>query len=151
VSAFVALQYAQRSLDSLFPKNPTLTKFLYVYIIGHMDISKEIMSFGALSQETRLEAFRLLVRHEPEGLPAGEIARLLGIPHNTMSAHLSVLARAELVLSQRQSRSIIYRANLNRVQEIIRFLINDCCEGHPEVCEPLASSLVACTAQSVDS
>lgn len=96
-----------------------------------METLKAIASFGALSQETRLEAFRLLVRHEPEGLPAGEIARQLGVPHNTMSAHLSVLARAELVLSQRQSRSIIYRANLNRVQETIQFLVNDCCAGHP--------------------
>lgn len=104
-------------------------------------------SFGALSQETRLEAFRLLVRHQPEGLPAGEIARQLGVPHNTMSAHLSVLTRAELVLSQRQSRSIIYRANLNHMRETIRFLVDDCCAGHPEVCEPLISSLVACPAQ----
>ena len=77
-----------------------------------MEISEAIASFAALSQETRLEAFRLLVRHEPDGVPAGEIARQLGVPHNTMSAHLSVLTRAELVFSRRQSRSIIYRANL---------------------------------------
>ncbi|QEA39533.1 helix-turn-helix transcriptional regulator [Pistricoccus aurantiacus] len=109
-----------------------------------MEISEAIASFAALSQETRLEAFRLLVRHEPEGVPAGEIARQLGVPHNTMSAHLSVLTRAELVLSRRQSRSIIYRANLKHMQEAVRFLINDCCAGHPEVCEPLISSLVAC-------
>lgn len=107
-----------------------------------MDNLKAIASFGALSQETRLTAFRLLVRHEPEGLPAGEIARQLGVPHNTMSAHLSVLTRAELVVSQRQSRSIIYRANLARMQETIQFLVNDCCEGHPQVCEPLTSPLV---------
>lgn len=113
-----------------------------------MDTLSAIASFGALSQETRLEAFRLLVRHEPEGLPAGEIARQLGVPHNTMSAHLSVLARAELVLSQRQSRYIIYRANLNRVQETIQFLVNDCCAGHTQVCESLTSSLIACPTQS---
>jgi DNA-binding transcriptional ArsR family regulator len=65
-----------------------------------------------------------------------------------MSAHLSVLARAELVLSQRQSRSIIYRANLNRTQETIQFLVNDCCAGHPQVCTPLTSSLIACSTQS---
>jgi DNA-binding transcriptional ArsR family regulator len=113
-----------------------------------METSEATAIFGALSQETRLEAFRLLVRHEPEGLPAGEIARQLGVPHNTMSAHLSVLARAELVLSRRQSRSIIYRANLNSVQATIKFLVNDCCAGHPQVCEPLTSSLIACSTQS---
>ncbi|HSH47631.1 MAG TPA: metalloregulator ArsR/SmtB family transcription factor [Halomonas sp.] len=115
-----------------------------------MEISETeaLAGFGALAQETRLEALRLLVRHEPQGLPAGEIARQLGVPHNTLSAHLSVLARAELVLSQRQSRSIIYRANLNRMREMIRFLVDDCCAGHPEACAPLISSLAACPAQT---
>lgn len=110
-----------------------------------MDTSDAIVSFAALSQETRLEAFRLLVRHEPEGLPAGEIARQLGVPHNTMSAHLSVLARAGWVLSQRQSRSIIYRAHLDHMKEAIQFLVRDCCAGHPEVCEPLMASLGECS------
>ncbi|WNK20279.1 metalloregulator ArsR/SmtB family transcription factor [Halomonas piscis] len=110
-----------------------------------METSKALEIFSALSQETRLEAFRLLVRHEPEGLPAGEIARQLEVPHNTMSAHLSVLSRTGLVLSRRQSRSIIYRANLNHMQETIRFLVNDCCAGHPEVCDPLAASLIDCS------
>lgn len=117
-----------------------LDDYQYLHSIGHMETSIAIDSFGALAQETRLNAFRLLVRHEPEGLPAGEIARQLGVPHNTMSAHLSVLAREELVLSQRQSRSIIYRANLSRMHEIIQFLVNDCCAGHPENCAPLACS-----------
>lgn len=101
-----------------------------------MEIKSAIDSFAALSQETRLEAYRLLVSHEPEGLPAGEIARQLDVPHNTMSAHLSVLARAGWVVSRRQSRSIIYRANLSHMSETIRFLVRDCCAGHPEACEP---------------
>lgn len=112
-----------------------------------METSKAIASFGALSQETRLQALRLLVRHEPQGLAAGEIARQLEVPHNTMSAHLSVLARAGLVLSRRHSRSIIYRANLNHIQETIRFLVRDCCAGHPQVCEPLTSTLIPCPTQ----
>lgn len=107
-----------------------------------------IECFAALSQQTRLDAFRLLVRHEPEGLAAGEIARQLDVPHNTMSAHLSVLARAGLVASQRQSRSIIYRASLNRMQETIRFLVHDCCAAHPQACEALTPSLIACPTQS---
>lgn len=122
-----------------------LTKSHHVHILGHMETSKAIASFGALSQETRLETLRLLVRHEPQGLAAGEIARQLEVPHNTMSAHLSVLARAGLVLSRRHSRSIIYRANLNHIQETIRFLVRDCCAGHPELCEPLAASLFQCS------
>lgn len=106
-----------------------------------MDTKDAIECFSALAQETRLAAFRLLVRHEPEGLPAGEIARLLDVPHNTMSAHLAVLTRAGLAVSQRHSRSIIYRAHLAHVQETVRFLVRDCCGGRPEVCQPLLSSL----------
>lgn len=102
-------------------------------------------NFAALSQETRLEAFRLLVRHEPQGLAAGEIARQLGVPHNTLSAHLSVLVSAGLAVSQRQSRSIIYRANLDQMKETIQFLVRDCCAGHPELREPLIASLVGCS------
>ncbi|WP_235263552.1 ArsR/SmtB family transcription factor [Nitrincola sp. A-D6] len=100
-----------------------------------------IESFAALSQETRLKAFRLLVQHEPDGLPAGEIARQLNVPHNTLSAHLSVLSQAGLVISQRQSRSIIYRADLSHMRTMIQFLARDCCGGHPDVCESLASCL----------
>src|SRR5690554_101230 len=109
-----------------------------------METLDALASFTALSQETRLQAFKLLVRHEPEGLAAGEIARQLGVPHNTMSAHLAVLARAELVVSERQSRSIIYRANLERMQATIQFLVHDCCAGHPEVCVPQSSAVITC-------
>lgn len=109
-----------------------------------MDDSDAIDRFSALAQETRLAAFRLLVRHEPDGLPAGEIARQLAVPHNTMSAHLAVLERAGLAVSQRQSRSVIYRAHLAHVQETVRYLVSDCCAGHPEVCQPLLNSLTGC-------
>lgn len=110
-----------------------------------METKSVIASFSALAQETRLETFLLLVRHEPDGLAAGEIARQLDVPHNTMSAHLAVLARAGLAVSRRQSRSIIYRANLDHMKETIQFLVHDCCAGHPEICEPLAASLIGCT------
>lgn len=110
-----------------------------------MDTNTAIDSFAALSQETRLEAFRLLVRYEPEGLPAGEVARQLAVPHNTMSAHLSVLLRAGWVSARREGRSIIYRANLNHMKDVIQFLARDCCAGHPEVCEPLMDSLGGCS------
>ncbi|OKH88658.1 helix-turn-helix transcriptional regulator [Thalassospira sp. TSL5-1] len=102
-----------------------------------MDTNEIIDAFTALSQVTRLEAFRLLVRHEPEGLPAGELARLLEVPHNTMSAHLGVLSRSGLITSKRQGRSIIYRASLARMNDVVAFMVNDCCAGHPELCLPL--------------
>ena len=98
-------------------------------------------SFAALSQETRLKAFRLLVSHEPLGLPAGEIARQLSVPHNTMSTHLSVLARAGWVIPKRQSRQIIYRASLSHMQLVIEFLLQDCCAGNSELCTSLLDNL----------
>src|SRR3546814_9676581 len=82
-----------------------------------METESAITALSALAQATRLETFRLLVRHEPEGLAAGDIARSLDVPPNTMSAHLAILARAGLVRSERHSRSIIYRAALERTEE----------------------------------
>ena len=93
-----------------------------------------IGAFAALAQPTRLEVFRLLVAAEPEGLPAGDIARACAAPHNTMSAHLAVLARAGLVRSERRGRSIVYRASVERAQELTRFLLEDCCNGRPDLC-----------------
>lgn len=113
-------------------------------MFGRMEVNNAVASFAALSQETRLEAFRLLVRHEPEGLAAGEIARQLSVPHNTMSAHLAVLQRAGWVSSRRQSRSIIYRANLAHMNDTVQFLVRDCCAGHPEVCNPFSTSSDTC-------
>lgn len=101
-----------------------------------MDTKDALECFAALAQDTRLAAFRLLVREEPEGLPAGEIARQLAVPHNTLSSHLAVLARARWVTSSRHGRTITYRANLARVNEMIGFLAMDCCAGHPEICVP---------------
>ena len=109
-----------------------------------MDNLEAITALASLAQPTRLEAFRLLVHKEPEGMPAGELARRMAVPQNTMSAHLSVLSRAGLVRGERHSRSIIYRAHLNRLRELVLFLVQDCCEGRPDLCAPLLDSLVAC-------
>ncbi len=106
-----------------------------------MDKSTAILALAALAQPTRLDAFRLLVAHEPEGLPAGELARRLDAPHNTASGHLAILARAGLVRSERRSRSIIYRADPGRARALAAFLLQDCCGGRPEMCgEPVAVS-----------
>ncbi len=109
-----------------------------------MEIETAITALGALAQATRLDSFRLLVRHEPAGLAAGEIARLLQVPQNTMSAHLAALSRAGLVKSERRSRSIIYRADLDGLRALTLFLVKDCCAGKPELCAPLIAELTPC-------
>ncbi|MBM6581662.1 helix-turn-helix transcriptional regulator [Microvirga sp. BT689] len=109
-----------------------------------MESEDVILALAALAQSTRLDVFRLLVKHEPDGLPAGDVARELAVPHNTMSSHLGILSRAGLVRSERRSRSIIYRADLARFREVATFLLQDCCGGHPEVCAPLLDTLTPC-------
>ena len=84
------------------------------------------------------------MEHEPDGLPAGEIARQMNVPHNTMSTHLAILTRARLIEAERQSRSIIYRAKLDAVRALTGFLIKDCCGGRPEICTPLIADLSPC-------
>ena len=103
-----------------------------------------IAALAALAQPTRLETFRLLVRREPDGIAAGELARLMAVPQNTMSAHLGVLSRCGLVVGERHSRSIIYRADLTRFRAVVTFLLKNCCDGRPEICAPLISDLVPC-------
>ncbi len=92
-----------------------------------MDIQKALIAFDALSQETRLRAFRLLVEHGPEGAPAGALSDSLGVPHNTLSFHLNHMSNAGLISSKRKGRSIIYSANFNFFTGLIRFMVEDCC------------------------
>jgi DNA-binding transcriptional ArsR family regulator len=106
-----------------------------------MESEPVILALAALAQSTRLDVFRLLVKHEPDGLPAGDIARELAVPHNTMSSHLGILSRAGLVRSERRSRSIIYSADLGHLRRVVTFLLKDCCGGHPAVCAPLIDAL----------
>ena len=108
-----------------------------------MDKNIAIDVFEALSNDTRLAAFRLLVRAGPDGLPAGEIAEQLGVVQNTMSSHLHKLGRAGLVTSRRQSRHIIYRVDFAIVRDLILFLMEDCCGGSAVVCGPIAQSLIS--------
>jgi len=112
-----------------------------------MDSSNAVDGLSALAQTTRLEAFRELVRSEPRGLPAGEVARRLRVPQNTMSAHLAILSRAGLITAERQSRSIIYRADLTAVRGLLLYLLRDCCAGRPELCAPVIEALAPCCAE----
>jgi ArsR family transcriptional regulator, arsenate/arsenite/antimonite-responsive transcriptional repressor len=113
-----------------------------------METSLAIQALGALAQDTRLGAFRLLVGHEPAGLAAGELARLLKVPQNTLSAHLAILLQAGLVTSERHSRSIIYRAKLDCLRQVVLYLLRDCCNGNPQLCAPIISDLtISCSNQ----
>ena len=102
-----------------------------------MDMTSAIDGFAALAQETRLAALRLLVEAAPEGLPAGEVGRALGVPHNTRSGHLAQLSRAGLVTARREGRQVIFAADFAGMRGLIAFLVEDCCHGRPEACLPL--------------
>jgi DNA-binding transcriptional ArsR family regulator len=104
-----------------------------------MESNLVIKRLSALAQESRLAVFRLLIKAGQRGVPAGEIARTLQITPNTLSAQLAVLTNAGLVTSRRDGRSIIYAASYDSMSELLVYLMEDCCEGRPEVCAPLAA------------
>lgn len=106
-----------------------------------MDKTTAITAFAALSQPTRLDVFRLLIKAGEQGMSAGEIGEKLNIRQNTMSANLTILARTNLVINKREGRSIRYFANYAGIRELISFLMEDCCGGNTEICEPLLSEL----------
>lgn len=85
-------------------------------------------ALGALAQESRLAVFRLLVRRGPAGLPAGEIGERVGVPPTTLSFHLAQLSHAGLVTSRRDGRSILYAANYSGMQDLMGFLLENCCQ-----------------------
>lgn len=95
---------------------------------------------SALAQDSRLAVFRLLVKAGRDGLAAGEIARTLDVAANTLSAQLTILGDAGLVRSRREGRSIIYSADYDGMSELLVYLMEDCCQGRPEVCSPLAAA-----------
>ncbi len=107
-----------------------------------MDKTLALDALSALAQETRLDVFRLLVMAGPKGLYAGEIAERLDVRQNTMSTNLGVLARAGRVRGEREGRSIRYVADLDGMRRLLAFLMEDCCGGRPETCQPLLEELV---------
>jgi ArsR family transcriptional regulator, arsenate/arsenite/antimonite-responsive transcriptional repressor len=108
-----------------------------------MDTSHALAGLSALAQESRLRVFRLLVQRGPGGMAAGDSARNLKLPHNTLSSHPGILARANLMKSRKESRSIIYSVDLGGTRRLLSFLVEDCCRGKPEVCRPLIASALA--------
>lgn len=107
-----------------------------------METTETIEVLAALAQPTRFDAFRALVAAEPEGLAAGDLARRLDVPQNTLSAHLAVLARAGLVEAARNGRSIVYRAVLGRLARVVDVLSAECCGGRPDRCASPSSTVV---------
>ena len=106
-----------------------------------MDKSKALEALAALAHETRLEVFRLLVQAGRAGLPAGEIASELGVVQNTMSAHLSALARAGLMRKERDGRVIRCSADFEGMRALMAYLLRDCCRGERAICTPLLKEL----------
>jgi DNA-binding transcriptional ArsR family regulator len=106
-----------------------------------MDKNTALDAFAALSQPTRLDVFRLLIKAGETGMAAGDIGDTLGVRQNTMSANLGVLARAGLIRSAREGRSIRYFADMNGMRGLLAFLMEDCCGGHPELCQPVIDQL----------
>lgn len=108
-----------------------------------MDNIKALDAFAALSQSTRLDVFRLLIKAGQVGMSAGSIGDTLDVRQNTMSANLSVLARAGLIRSEREGRSIRYFADMDGMRGLLAFLLEDCCGGRSDLCQPIINE-IAC-------
>jgi len=94
-----------------------------------MDAISAVSALGALAQEHRLALFRLLVQAGEEGMPAGAIAGSLGVPNSSLSFHLAQLRKAGLVRQERRHRSIIYRADYAAMNDLVGYLMENCCAG----------------------
>jgi DNA-binding transcriptional ArsR family regulator len=117
-----------------------------------MELKAAAANLSALGHEGRLAIFRLLVQAGPQGVAAGEIARRLDMIPNTLSANLNVLSHAGLIASRREGRSIIYVADYAAMTGLLGFLMQDCCNGAPEICAPLEGLIAraaCCEPQSV--
>ena len=99
-----------------------------------MDETGIVAALAALAHEHRLRIFRLLVKHGPSGLPAGEIAERVGISATNMSFHLKELDRAGLLRATRQGRYIRYAVDVEGMRKLLTYLTEDCCQGRPELC-----------------
>ena len=99
-----------------------------------MDKAQGVVALGALAQATRLDIFRYLVQIGAEGAAAGQIGERFQLPLPTLSFHLKTLQQAGLIQRVRQSRSLIYSADMMAIKTLVGYLTENCCEGRPEVC-----------------
>ncbi len=109
-----------------------------------MEQDTALGALGALAHPTRLATFRLLVRHEPEGLTTGELVEQSGLTQSTFSTHLAVLVKSGLVRSEKQGRNQLQHAEIGALSALMLFLAKDCCGGRAELCEPLLAELACC-------
>lgn len=109
-----------------------------------MNSETALSILAALSHPTRLEAYRQLVRCEPEGLTTGALVEASGLSQSTFSSHLAVLVKSGLVLSEKRGRHQIQRADIIALKDLMLFLANDCCQGRAELCAPLIAELTPC-------
>ncbi|MBX3580892.1 MAG: helix-turn-helix transcriptional regulator [Rhizobiaceae bacterium] len=106
-----------------------------------MDKKSSLAALAALGQETRLDIFRLLVRSGADGIPAGEIATRLGAVQNTTSSHLKILSHAGLIRPERDGRIVRYVADMTGLRDLLAYLMEDCCNGSPELCRPVINAV----------
>lgn len=104
-----------------------------------MEHALDTEALTALGHPGRLAVFRLLARRAPQGVRPSEIADALDLKPNTLSAYVATLTRAGLLVTWREGRSVFYGVDLERTRALVDFLVNDCCRGRPELCEPLAA------------
>ena len=103
-----------------------------------MENNSAVAALSALAHQGRLAVFKMLVQAGDSGIAAGGIARRLAVPNNSLSANLVILSHAGLIRSRRDGRSIVYFADYARMADLLGFLMQDCCQGSPEICAPLA-------------
>ena len=106
-----------------------------------MDKKSSLAALAALGQETRLDIFRLLVRAGAQGVPAGEVAARLDAVQNTVSSHLKILAQAGLLRPERDGRTVRYVADMTGFRDLLAYLMEDCCDGAPELCRPVIDAV----------
>lgn len=103
-----------------------------------MDENSAVSALAALAQEHRLRLYRMLVQAGGDGMAAGAIAEALGVPNSSLSFHLAHLTRSGLVSQQREGRSLIYSVNYNAMNDLVGFLLENCCGGAG--CAPVQSN-----------
>jgi|GEM_PF-1708488 len=93
------------------------------------DIKKSVQTLSALAQESRVKIFKILVEYGSQGLPAGDLARRLKTPQNTISFHLKEMHQAQILEARREGRKIYYSFRMESIDELIGFLLSNCCKA----------------------
>jgi DNA-binding transcriptional ArsR family regulator len=106
--------------------------------------NEALAALAALAHPTRLQTYKALVAHEPNGLTTGQLVERAAISQSTFSTHLAVLAKAGLVTTERRGRNFVQRADIAALRALMLFLAKDCCQGRAELCEPLLAELACC-------